>query len=367
MSDTMDTSSMGVDKEYDKMMERGKAIRKAIKASSKKAMIKDIEDSIKMVESIKVPKKSKSKNISMALDLVEQVSKAPKTKKIKEKEIESINESIAEVEKLLKTPKKGLKKLIEADKEHLKFHPSKQDYKEMKMDQKAYKHKAKNVSDLVSNYVTHFKSILSENKVKGGIMTKGLKAIRTKFYDMASPSEIDDANSLIKEYRSMLPPKETKAGVPKVKKVKPDDNSYAGHIKYKPLTLYVKKHRPDITDPEDINIIVQELINKAHPRMSVTKLKEVLDDLGFNDISGTGVAPKSHEYNTNMLFKLMLDKHQDEADLKNKDYYKALTKKQKGIYNKTLSDISSDAKRKKNIDFDRYKKLEKKYKSIHRL
>ena len=251
------------------------------KKTSKSKLKKEIEDSIKLVESIKIPKKVKSKNISMALGMVEHVSNAPKTKKIKEKEIESINDSIAEIDKLLKTPKKGLKKLIEADKEHLKYHPSKQDYKEMKMDQKAYKHKAKNVSDLVSNYVTQFKSILSENKVKGGVMTKGLKAIRTKFYDMASPSEIDDANSLIKEYRSMLPPKETKAGVPKVKKVKPDDNSYAGHIKYKPLTLYVKKHRPDLTDPTDIDVIVQGLIDKAHPRMSVTKLKEVIDDLGL--------------------------------------------------------------------------------------
>jgi len=249
--------------------------------SSKSNMIKEVQDSIKMVDSIKIPKKVKSKNISTVLDMIERVSKAPKTKKIYDKDIESINDSINEVDKLLKTPKKGLKKLIEADKEHLKYHPSKQDYKEMKMDQKAYKHIAKNVSDLVSNYVSHFKSILSENKVRGGVMTKALKAIRTKFYDSASPSEIDDANSLIKQYRELLPPKESKAVVPRAKKVKPDDNSYEGHKKYKPLTLYVKKHNAEITDPSDIDNIVKVLIDKSHPRMSVTKLNEVLEDLGF--------------------------------------------------------------------------------------
>ena len=230
------------------------------KKSVSKDLIKEVEEVLEMVKSIKIPKKSKSPkhiskaldisemiintpkikkgrkntdNISMAMALVEMVHKTPKSKKISEKDIETVNDSIKEIDKLLKTPKKGLKKLIEADKEHLKFHPSKQDYKEMRMDQKAYKHKSKDVSELVSNYVEQFKSILSENKVRGGVMTKGIKDIRTKFYDKASPSEIDDANALIKQYRELLPPKQSSAPIPRAKKVKPDVNTYAGHIKYK--------------------------------------------------------------------------------------------------------------------------------------
>jgi hypothetical protein len=229
-----------------------------------------------MVSNIKIPKKSKSKNISIALDLVERVSKAPKTKKIKEKEIESINESIAEVDKLLKTPKKGLKKLIEADKEHLKFHPSKQDYKEMKMDQKAYKHKATNVSNLVTNYVSQYKSILSEGLSKGST-TKAINKIRDNFYQMARPSDISDANSLIKEIKDMLPKEE-----PKPKKAKgpiSDDDK-----KYKQVSSYIKKHIkmgcfPSLKDDEEaFKYVIDEAMSKGFKRLSKPFIQSILDE-----------------------------------------------------------------------------------------
>ena len=48
------------------------------------------------------------------------------------------------------------------------------------------------------------------------------------------------------------------------------------------------KHRPDISDPEDIHIIVVDIIDKKIPRMSVKKLNEILDDLGY-EVKGSGV------------------------------------------------------------------------------
>jgi hypothetical protein len=178
---------------------------------TKADMIKEVNEAIKFAESIKVPKSNKQP-------------------------IKEIDDTIAEIEKLLKAPKKDLKKLVKADKEHIKYHPSKQDKEEMKLDKKVYKHKVINTSSLVQNYVNQFKTILAENKTKGGAMTKALNKIRTKFYEDAKPTEIDDANALIKQYRELLPSKETKAKVVKAKKEKEPDNSYKGDKKYKTLT-----------------------------------------------------------------------------------------------------------------------------------
>ena len=233
---------------------------------TKADMIKEVHDAIKFSESIKVPKSTSKKTIK------------------------EINNSIAEIEKLLKAPKKDLKKLVKADKEHIKYHPSKQDFKEMLLDQKIYKRKVKDVTPLVQNYVNHFKAILSENKTKGGAMTKALNKLRKDFYEHAKHSEIDDANTLIKQFRETLPHKETKAKVVKAKKEKAPDNSYKGDKKYKSLTTYVKKHKPHITDTDDIHMIVSELIDKQIPRMSVKILNKIMEELDYDekDIKGSG-------------------------------------------------------------------------------
>jgi hypothetical protein len=102
------------------------------------------------------------------------------------------------------------------------------------------------------------------------------------------PSEVDDANKLIFEYRKTLPTKEKAVKTPKPKTPKPEDNSFRSDKKYKPMVAYLKKYKPDITDPEDIYVIVSEIISKNIPRMSVKKLNEILEDLGY-EITGSGV------------------------------------------------------------------------------
>jgi hypothetical protein len=119
-----------------------------------------------------------------------------------------------------------------------------------------------------------------ENKTPASI-TKALNKYKMEVMTNMKPSEISDANKLISDFRKTLPTKETKTKVYKTKAPKEPDTSYKGDKKYKPLTLYVKKHRPDVTSEDDIHMIVTELIDKKIPRMSVTKLNEIMKDLGY--------------------------------------------------------------------------------------
>jgi acetolactate synthase small subunit len=149
-----------------------------------------VEKLLKEVKSTKIPKNVKTNLVSMLVDIVEDVSKAPKTKGI---ETESVNEQIKEIEKVLKAPKKTVKKLIEADKLHLKYHPSEQDYKEMKMDQKIYKNKVTNVEPHIANYVATYKELMNKDN-KGGARTRAINKHISNFMQVARPSDISTAN-----------------------------------------------------------------------------------------------------------------------------------------------------------------------------
>jgi hypothetical protein len=139
----------------------------------------------------------------------------------------------------------------------------------------------------VQNYVDEYKSILNSGKKQGPI-TAAINKLKLKVMTGMKPSDVDDANKIISEYKKTLPSKEKAVKTPKTKTPKPEDNSYKGDKKYKPMVAYVKKYKPDITDPEDIHIIVSEIISKNIPRMSVKKLNEILEDLGY-EITGSGV------------------------------------------------------------------------------
>ena len=257
--------------------------------TSKSKLKKDIEDTIKMVESVKIPKPIKqNKNISKTLEIAELITKTPKIKKMNmKKETESIHDTMAEIDKLLKAPKKDLKKLVKADKEHIKYHPSEQDKKELKMDNKimqhskGYKHKVKNISPIVHNYVEQWKDIVINGKTPSSIGSK-LNKLQLNLYTKMRPSDVSDANALIQDFMKSLPSKESKSKTKKEPKTKTVDKSYSGDKKYKSLILYVIKHKPHITDPEVIDVVVQELIDKNIPRMSVKKLDEVLKELDID-------------------------------------------------------------------------------------
>lgn len=287
---------LNTEPEYNLELEDERKLREAKEKRLKKSKSNvkmDIQKEIEKFESIKIPKiKKPNKNISKMIDMVQMVASAPKKFDIK-KATKDVDDSIAEINKLLKAPKKEIKKLVKADTMHIKYHPSEQDKKEFKLDKKimnqakGYEHKISNVSDKVQNYVDQYKSIMNSGKAKATI-TKDINQLKLKVLTTMKPSDVDDVNKLLFEFKKTLPTKEKVIKTPKTKTPKPEDNSYKGDKKYKPMVSYLKKHRPDMTDPEDIHIIVSEIIDKKIPRMSVKKLNEILEDLGY-EITGAGV------------------------------------------------------------------------------
>jgi len=95
----------------------------------------DIDDIKKLISmSPKIKKKAKTSNVSRAMNLIEDVINAPK-KKVYKDDMNDVKSIIKEVEKLSKKKPSELKKLVKADKVHLKYHPSEQDKKEAKIDE----------------------------------------------------------------------------------------------------------------------------------------------------------------------------------------------------------------------------------------
>ena len=244
------------------------------KDSKTKSKVKKL---LKEVKSTKIPKdKMSTELVSMIFDIVGSVVNEPKTKKFKTEDVEH---QIKEVTKLLKAPKKTLKKLVEADKTHIKYHPSVQDYKEMKMDQKVYKKKVSNVEPHIANYVAIYKELLNKDN-KGGARTRAINKHISNFMKDARPSDISTANALMREYKEGQPKVEAPT---KVKKSTVPKNKESE--KYKSVTTYVKKNKPSLKDDELIHLIVIDLINEDK-RMSKKLLDKVLKDY---EIIGSGL------------------------------------------------------------------------------
>jgi hypothetical protein len=247
--------------------DEGKLSKARMMALNNKSKSK-IDKLLKKVENTNIPKEVKTNLVSMLFDIVGSVINAPKTKDI---ETESVKQKFNEVEKVLKAPKKTVKKLVEADKLHVKYHPSEQDYKEMRMDQKAYKKKVSNVEPHIANYVAIYKDLLTKDN-KGGARTRAINKHISNFMQVAKPSDISTANALMKEYKEAQP----KAEAPtKVKKVTAPKN--LEDKKYKSVTTYVKKNKPSLNDEELIHLIVIDLINEDK-RMSKKLLDKVLKE-----------------------------------------------------------------------------------------
>ena len=178
-----------------------------------------------------------------------------------------------EIDKLLKAPKKEIKKLD----------------KKIMNQSKGYVHKVTDISPAVQNYVALYKSIINEG-LSQGPTTKAINKLKLEVMTSMKPSDISDATKIISDYRKTLPVKEKKTYVKKVKAEKPVDNSYRADKKYKPYTIYVMKHKPHFTDPEDIHLVVSELIDKKPVRLSVKILDKAMEDVGYDekDIKGSG-------------------------------------------------------------------------------
>ena len=185
--------------------------------------------------------------------------KATKMPSAFDPEIEAMKEKLKEISSLMSKPKQKMtKRVLTAKSDH--------------------KRNVSNVSSVVKQYVDEYKYILDNVSTKGGAQTKKIAKIRSKLYESAMPSEINDANTLIRELKKDYV-KEPKPKVVKAKVGSADDL-------HKKVVKYVKdqiKKGPLETmgiEPEDIGYIADEAISKGlPPRMSVKFIKSILDEL----------------------------------------------------------------------------------------
>ena len=279
---------MEEDKDYymnlKKPMKKPTSLQSKLSKSKKSKLIKEVQEAIDMVSNIKIPKKTNSKNLSKVIEITELITKTPKIKKINSKKAsKEIDELHAAIDKAIKSKKPKTKVMQQA---------------------KGYVHKVSDVSPRVQNYVNEYKSIITSGKTQGTI-TKNINKLKLNVMTNMKPSEVDDANKLIADFKKTLP-STVKAKIVKTKvpKEPSEDADYQKQLKAK--IAYIKKNKPSITDPEDLKIIADEMIGKK-VRSSKKCLDECLNDLGM---SGSGI----HKIKGGMINGDEDDEDHSEAD-----------------------------------------------------
>ena len=240
-----------------------------------------MKEKLKEIEtSIKKPSKSDKKTKGDLKKLFKEV-KATKMPSAFDPEIESMKEKLKEISSLMSKPKKELKSLVKANEEHLKVFPSMKDKEEQKMTKRVltaksdYKRDVSNVSSVVKQYVDEYKYILDNVSTKGGAQTKKITKIRSKLYESAKPSEINDANTLIRELKKDY----VKEPKPKVVKAKAgsSDDLHDKIVKY--VKGQIKKGTLESMEQGDIFYIAEEAISKGvPPRLSLKFIKTIIDE-----------------------------------------------------------------------------------------
>jgi hypothetical protein len=276
-----------------------KNIKDTIKDIKKDTTKRDIKKLINDVSKTPNKKSKSSKTLNKAMDLAFDMARQPKGKKYDD--MEDVEHIIKEVSKLLKAKPSELKKLVKADKEHLKYHPSEQDKKELKMDKdillQPYKYKNMIVIDQIANSLKNpeFEAI-KKKKIIDSYSYDIIKKFNEKYPDLMlklfkTDTAIDNilkkkADRLEKNKLSEIKKKERlKKYAEKAKALRQEKKAEkTKHLsmltpeqlkRFKTVRLYVKKNKPTITDEDEINLIVKEIIYKDIKRMS----KKILDDI----------------------------------------------------------------------------------------
>lgn len=257
-------------------------------SSSKAKLIKEVEDMIKLISSVKIPKGTNSKNLSKAIELTELITKTPKIKKIKDSK--NLSKALEIADLIVKAPKikkidskKAAKEIADLHAQIDKVMKSKKIKPKIMQQAKGYEHKVSDVSQRVQNYVSEYKSIITSGKTQGTI-TKNINKLKLNIMTNMKPSEVDDANKLIADFKKTLP-STVKAKIVKAKVAKEpaEDADYQKLLKTK--IAYIKKNKPSITDLDDIKILADEMIGKNR-KSSKMCLEECINDLGM---SGSGI------------------------------------------------------------------------------
>jgi len=257
-----------------------KKIKETIKDIKKDNTKKDIKKILNEVKKTPIKKSKSSKTLNKVMDLAFEIANQPKSKKYKN-DVEDVKHIIKEVSKLLKAKPSKLKKLVKADKEHLKYHPSEQDKKELKMDKKVmqlakgYSHKADNLSPAAKDYVDRYIDIY-QNTSSPPYRGRLINDLKLNVFTKLRPSDADDATTLIRDFLKSLvkPVKAKKAPVVLTEDVK----------KERQIKNYIKRKIKEgffptlANDEENINYIVQEALNKGFTRCSVDFVESMLNE-----------------------------------------------------------------------------------------
>jgi hypothetical protein len=296
MIESMDfASNLGLKKPKNSKSNTTKKIKDTIKDIKTTKSNKNIKDLVKDIEkdstkrkikrvihdveaSVKPTKKSKAKKTSSIINIVDTIQGIKKSKKY---DMSEVKETMNEVSKLLKTPYKKLKKLVAADKEHIKYHPSKIDKDELKLDKKVmqlakgYSHKADNLSPAAKDYVDRYIDIY-QNTSSPPYRGRLINDLKLNVFTKLRPSDADDATSLIRDFLKTLvkPVKAKKAPV-----VLSEDVKKERQIKNYIKTKIKQGFFPTLKDDEEnINYIVAEALNKGFTRCSVDFVESMLNE-----------------------------------------------------------------------------------------
>jgi len=218
-------------------------------------------------------------DINKTIELIDMMNKSnKKTKRIK---TGGITKSIDVLDKMIRTNTKLKNKLSTSDIndmigkiDELLKKPDEPPMKKTKQPKVVHKHKVMDASQKVMDYVHQFISIMDENTTPA-VKTRTINKLRQKFYTNARPSEIDDANELIRQFREAQPKPE-----PKVKKAKSKAVLSDIDKKYKQCETYLKNQIKKGTlniDEDTIKYVCDEAVSKGFKTMSLKFVKDIID------------------------------------------------------------------------------------------
>jgi hypothetical protein len=137
------------------------------------------------------------------------------------------------------------------------------------------------ISKAARDYVNFMKAIIDEGKVIGGVMTGDLRKARAVYYNKLKPSDIQDAEKIIKVYKRDRPKHDVDPskvrGKGKKTILSPEEKKF--NNRHKAVMKYIKDKIADEefepTDEETIEFMADEAMEKKVGRLSIAIIEEL--------------------------------------------------------------------------------------------
>jgi len=270
--------------------------------------IKDLISKVEKTKSSEPPNNKHVNSIKSIMDLVGSLIDQPK-----QKQYPDINESINEMNKLLKTPKNKLKKLVKADEEHIKYHPSKQDKEELKMDKdillQPYKYKNMPLVDQIAHSLQNpefegikkkkiidsysFDTIDKFNQKYHDLMLKLFKTeeaimkVLSKKADKLQKNKLSDEKKIARLHKYAEAKKEER----KVKKAEKNkhlrDLTTEEHKKFlQARNYYMRKSKTSDILPKELNKTDPEGLNNVCRELAIANFSTMSEQLFMKEYEG---------------------------------------------------------------------------------